>query len=217
VVQEITELKFVQVGHNSRLIVRGGDHLDYRMTKVSPTKIRLDLINAEIPKVYQKPLKTDLFSTSVEMIVPGSQTIFIQLKDSVPHQVEKKKGVLMVDFPPPRFQMTPDQRAGSKPTDTAAREAFQQVGETRREAVRVMKEEEILKANETRRKTIETLQKQQEELDKQRSELMKRYRITPDPAIFNKPVTMDFQGITLRNAFRLLAEQAGINIIVDDK
>ena len=217
VVQEITELKFVQVGHNSRLIVRGGDHLDYRMTKVSPTKVRLDLINAEIPKVSQKPLKTDLFSTSVEMVVPGSQTIFIQLKDSVPYQIEKKKGVLMVDFPPPRFQMTPDQKAGSKPSDTAAREAFKEAGETRREAVRVMKEEEILKANETRRKTIESLQRQIEELEKQRSELMKRYRITPDPAIFNKPVTMDFQGITLRNAFRLLAEQAGINIIVDDK
>ena len=217
VVQEITELKFIQVGHNSRLIVRGGDHLDYRMTKVSPTKIRLDLINAEIPKVSQKPLKTDLFSTSVEMIVPGSQTIFVQLKDSVPYQIEKKKGVLMVDFPPPRFQMTPDQKAAARPTDTAAREAFKEAGETRREAVRVMKEEEILKVNETRRKAIESQQKQLEELEKQRSELMKRYRITPDPAIFNKPVTMDFQGITLRNAFRLLAEQAGINIIVDDK
>ena len=217
VVQEITELKFIQVGHNSRLIIRGGDHLDYRMTKVSPTKMRLDLINAEIPKVHQKPLKTDLFSTSVEMIVPGSQTIFIQLKDSVPHQVEKKKGVLMIDFPPPRFQMTADQKAAAKPGDTAGREAFQQAGETRREAVRVMKEEEILKANEGRRRTLESLQRQQEDNEKQRSELMKRYRIAPDPAVFSKPVTMDFQGISLRNAFRLLAEQAGINIIVDDK
>ena len=216
-VQEITELKFIQVGHNARLVIRGGDHLDYRLTKVSPTKIRIDLINAEIPKVYQKPLKTDLFSTSVEMIVPGSQQIFVQLKDSVPHQVEKKKGVLMVDFPPPRFQMTPDQKTTGRPTDTGAREAFQQAGETRREAVRVMKEEEILKANDARRKSVESLQKQQEELEKQRSELVKRYRITPDPTIFQKPVTMDFQGITLRNAFRLLAEQAGINIIVDDK
>ncbi len=217
VVQEITELKFIQVGHNSRLIIRGGDHLDYRMTKVSPTKMRLDLINAEIPKVHQKPLKTDLFSTSVEMIVPGSQTIFIQLKDSVPHQVEKKKGVLMIDFPPPRFQMTADQKGVAKPGDTAGREAFQQAGETRREAVRVMKEEEILKGNENRRKALEVLQRQQEDADKQRSDLMKRYRIAPDPAVFSKPVTMDFQGITLRNAFRLLAEQAGINIIVDDK
>jgi len=100
VVQEVTELKFIQVGHNARLVVRAGDHLDYRMTRVSPTKVRLDLVNAEIPKAHQKPLKTDEFSTSVEMIVPGSQTIFIQLKDAVPYQVQKKKGVLMVDFPP---------------------------------------------------------------------------------------------------------------------
>src|SRR5208283_5672384 len=113
--------------------------------------------------------------------------------------------------------MTADQKGAAKPGDRAGREAFQQAGETRREAVRVMKEEEILKANEVRRRTVENLQKQQEDFDKQRSELMKQYRITPDPAIFKKPVTMDFQGISLRNAFRLLAEQAGINIIVDDK
>jgi len=49
-VQEITELQFIQVGHNARLVVRGGDHLDYRMNKVSPTKLKLDLINAEIPQ-----------------------------------------------------------------------------------------------------------------------------------------------------------------------
>ena len=53
-VQEITELQFIQVGHNARLVVRGGDHLDYRMNKVSPTKLKLDLINAEIPKVQSE-------------------------------------------------------------------------------------------------------------------------------------------------------------------
>jgi type IV pilus assembly protein PilQ len=189
------------------------------MNKVSPTKLKLDLINAEIPKVHQKPLKTDLFSTSVEMIVPGSQTIFIQLKDAVPYQVEKKKGVLMIDFPPPRFAMTRDQIGTQKPGtgDQAAREAASQIRETRREAVRIMKEEEIVRTNEARAKDVQALQRQQEELQKQRTEILKRYQISPDPEIFNKPVTMDFQGISLRNAFRLLAEQAGINIIVGNE
>jgi type IV pilus secretin PilQ/predicted competence protein len=223
-VQEVTELKFIQVGHNSRLIVRGGDHLDYRLTNVSPTKVRLDLVNAEIPKVHQKPLKTDLFSTSVEMIVPGSQTIYVQLKDAVPLQVEKQKGVLMLDFPPPRFVMTPEMKekgaAGiSKPGegDQAAREMLKRGREERKQALEAIKEQEILKSNEMRRKGIESLQKQQEELEKQRTEILKRYRVTPDPQVFQKPVSMDFQGISLKNAFRLLAEQAGINIIVDDK
>ncbi len=223
-VQEITELKFIQVGHNSRLIVRGGDHLDYRVTNVSPTKIRLDLVNAEIPKVHQKPLRTDLFSTSVEMIVPGSQTIYVQLKDAVPVQVEKKKGVLMLDFPPPRFVMTPEMKrkgvaAIGQPGggDQAARAMLKRGREERQQALEAIKEQEILKTNEMRRKAIESLQKQQEELEKQRTEILKRYRVTPDPQVFQKPVSMDFQGISLKNAFRLLAEQAGINIIVDDK
>jgi type II secretory pathway component HofQ len=217
VVQEITELKFVQVGHNARLVITGGDHLDYRMNKISPTKVRIDLINAEIPKVHQKPLRTDLFSTSVEMIIPGSQNIFIQLKDSVPYQVEKKKGVLMVDFPPPRFAMTPDQKAAGKQTDMARQQAAAQSRESRREAERIIKEEQILRDNEGRRRTLASLQKEIDELQKQRTEFLKKRQATPDPEIFNKPITMDFQGISLKNAFRLLAEQAGINIIVGDE
>lgn len=198
-VQEVTELKFVQVGHNARLVIRGGDKLDYRLNKVSPTKVRIDLINAEIPKTHQKALRTDLFSTSVEMIVPGSQSIFIQLKDSVPYQVQKKKGVLMVDFPPPRFNML---GAGSNERDTGGA------------ATRIIQEEQIRKNMQNLNKSIENVQKEQEQLQKQRAEILKMYQATPDPEVFNKPVTLDFQGISLKNAFRLLAEQAGINIIV---
>ncbi|MDQ7782358.1 MAG: AMIN domain-containing protein [Desulfomonilaceae bacterium] len=199
-VQEITELRFFQVGHNSRLMIRGGDQLDYRMNNVSPTKIRLDLINAEIPKAHQKPLRTDLFSTSVEMIVPGSQTIFIQLKDSVPTQVQKQKGVLMIDFPPPRFktEQSGDREGGG-------------------EATRIIQEEQIRKSIESRNTAIERVQKDLEQLQKQRLEILKSFQVTPDPEVFQKPVTMDFQGITLRNAFRLLAEQAGVNIIVGNE
>ncbi len=216
IVQQITELKFIQVGHNARLIVRGGDHLDYRLNKVSPTKARLDLVNAEIPKAYQKPLRTDLFSTSVEMIVPGSQTIFMQLKDAVPYQVEKQKGVLMIDFPPPRFSASSARKTlGMGPgAGPAGKRGAGESRETRLQAYRIMREEEVRKENETRRRNIKSLQKQQQELQKQRTEIIKRYQVTPDPEVFNKPVTMDFQGISLKNAFRLLAEQAGINIIV---
>jgi type IV pilus assembly protein PilQ len=221
-VQQITELKFIQVGHNARLVVRGGDHLDYRMNKVSPTKVRLDLINAEIPKVHQKPLRTDLFSTSVEMIVPGSQTIFIQLKDAVPYQVEKKKGVLMIDFPPPRFALTDDQKgalaAQGPPSERQAQTQAQEARDAllqRREAAKIRKQHLLSEQAETAAKQIRDLLKQQEDIVKERKEIDKKYPlVVPDPEVFNKPVTMDFQGIALKNAFRLLAEQAGINVIV---
>ncbi len=217
IVQEITELKFTQVGHNSRLIIRGGDHLDYRMTKVSPTKLRIDLINAEIPKVHQKPLRTDRFSTSVEMIVPGSQTIFVQLKDAVPYQVQKKKGVLMLDFPPPRLALTPSQATRIRPGDQAGRSEYdRRRGEAtdRRRATLEMREEWTLQENETRQRQIRSTEKELEESLKERREIDARYRLSTDPEVFSKPVTMDFQGISLRNAFRLLAEQAGVNIIL---
>ncbi len=215
-VQEITELKFIQVGHNSRLLVRGGDHLDYRLTKVSPTKLKIDLINAEIPKLHQKPLRTDLFSTSVEMIVPGSQTIFVQLKDAVPHQIEKKKGVLMIDFPPPRFAMTSDQKAVAG-GDQQRREGMERgvrAAQARREAARILKEEQLRLQSETREKQIRNLLKEQDNIRQEMREIEKKYRVTPDPEVFSKPITMDFQGISLKNAFRLLAEQAGVNLIV---
>jgi type IV pilus assembly protein PilQ len=221
-VQAVTELRFIQVGHNSRLIIRGGDRLDYRLNKVSPTKVRIDLINAEIPKAHQKPLRTDLFSTSVEMIVPGSQTIFVQLKDAVPYQVEKKKGVLMVDFPPPRFALTSDQQAilqtrAGEPEGQKPYEARRDALLARRQAATIMREEEYRRKSEETQKQINLLIKEQEDILKERKEVERKYRLTPDPEIFNKPVTMDFQGISLRNAFRLLAEQAGLNIIVGNE
>jgi type IV pilus secretin PilQ/predicted competence protein len=221
VVQEVTELKFIQVGHNARLVIRGGDHLDYRMTRVSPTKVRLDLVNAEIPKAHQKPLKTDEFSTSVEMIVPGSQTIFIQLKDAVPYQVQKKKGVLMVDFPPPRFALTADQKAILVPKEgeAAPRAEYRARRESlmaRREAARIMREEEFRRQSETIATQIAGLLKEQEEILKERRAIERKYRITGDPEVFSKPVTMNFQGISVQNVFRLLGEQAGLNIMLGD-
>lgn len=215
-VQEITELRFTQVGHNSRLMIRGGDHLDYRLTKVSPTKARLDLINAEIPKAHQKPLRTDLFTTSVEMIVPGSQTIFIQLKDAVPYQVEKQKGILMVDFPPPRFTIPSDQ--GGKPrTDLEMRESAERERQRTREDQQRYRLTVLNRERDALTKDMRSLQQQVAQQQEARNELVKKFQIAPDPETFNKPVTMDFQGITLRNAFRLLAEQAGINIIVGNE
>jgi type IV pilus assembly protein PilQ len=190
--------------------------LDYRLTNTSPTKLKIYLINAEIPKRHQKPLRTDLFSTSVEMIVPGSQTIFVQLKDAVPHQVQKKKGVLMIDFPPPRFAMTSDQKAVST-GDQQRREGVEKgvrAAQARKEAARILKEEQLRLQSETRERQIRNLLKEQDDIRQEMREIERKYRVTPDPEVFSKPITMDFQGISLKNAFRLLAEQAGINIIV---
>ncbi len=208
IVQEVTELKFTQVGHNSRLIIRGGDKLDYRLTKESPTKLKIDLINAEIPKVHQKPLTTDKFSTSVEMIVPGTQNIFVQLKDAVPYQVQKKKGVLMIDFPPPRLALTKDQAAGVG--DQAGQEEY-----SRMRLKNILARELDLRGRKDRLdKQIADSEKEIAKLRKERREISARFRTTPDPEVFKKPITIDFQGISLKNAFRLLAEQAGVNIIV---
>jgi type IV pilus assembly protein PilQ len=228
VVQEITELKFLQVGHNSRLMIRGGDHLDYRMTNESPTKMKIDLINAEIPKVHQKPLKTDQWSTSVEMIVPGSQTIFVQLKDAVPPSVQKQKGVLMFDFPPPRMVLTDTQlvrggkRSGADEVELRLRYAEEQM-----RAKRLKQDEWLAKAGSEREalaaqieeliERIGELRKQERDRQRELQNIEKRYRSVPDPEVFAKPVTMDFQGIGLRNVFKLLADQAGLNLIMGNE
>ena len=43
----------------------------------------------------------------------------------------------------------------------------------------------------------------------------KKYGEPPSSEILNKTVTMDFQDIRLKNAFRLLSEQAAVNITLD--
>jgi type IV pilus assembly protein PilQ len=79
-----------------------------------------------------------------------------------------------------------------------------------------MREEEARRKFDSLKSEVELLDKAHEDLLKERREIARQYRVTPDPEVFRKPVTMDFQGITLKNALRLLGEQAGINIIVGD-
>ena len=200
-VQELTEMKFIQVGHNSRLMIRGGDHLDYRIDRISQTKLKLDLINAEIPKSYQKPLRTDLFSTSVEMIIPGSQTIFIQLKEPAPYKVEKKKGVLMVDFSPPRFELTAEMKAAGKPTAAGpgtSRPGPATGGGNIGPSADVQGQEGSVDCESS----VDCLKKRVEEWAAERDK-RKKYGESPSSDILEKTVTMDFQDIKLKNACRM--------------
>ncbi len=216
-VQEITELKFIQVGHNARLVITGGDHLDYRMNKISPTKVRIDLINAEIPKVHQKPLRTDLFSTSVEMDNPRVTEYLRTAQGFRPLSGGKEEGRPHGGFPASavRYDPRPEScRKADGPGKAASSGAGSGVAQRSDEDHQGRANSQD---NEARRRTLDSLQKQQDELQKQRTEILKKQQVTSDPEIFNKPITMDFQGISLKNAFRLLAEQAGINIIVGDE
>jgi type IV pilus assembly protein PilQ len=218
VMQEITEIKFLQVGHNSRLWVQATDHLDYRVVKVSATKLRLDLINAEIPKKYQKPLRTDKWSTSVDTIIPGSQTIFIYMKEAVPYKVEKKKGILMVDFPPPRLELShlqavkpgvvPQGGRGTGPAASSPSVAGQAAPSATNTTSGSSTEHVDCESSP------DCLRSKIDELVVERDK-RKKVLSTPDSEILSKPITMDFQDIKLKNAFRLLSEQAGINITMD--
>jgi type IV pilus assembly protein PilQ len=213
-VQEVTELKFIQVGHNSRLMIRGGDHLDYRLDRISQTKLKLDLINAEIPKVYQKPVKTDVFSTSVEMIIPGSQTIFIQLKEPAHYKVEKKKGVLMVDFSPPRFELTPEMKAAGKAGPVTSSDIKPQAGTGISNSSSQAAPGQVQENPEDCETSITCLKNRVDEHAAARSK-KKKFGEPPSAELLNKTVTMDFQDIKLKNAFRLLSEQAAVNISLD--
>jgi type IV pilus assembly protein PilQ len=203
---EITELKFVQVGQNSRLWIKAPDDIDYRVVRVSATKLKLDLINAEIPKKYQQPLRTDQWSTAVDMVIPGSHTIFIQMKEAAPYKVEKKKGVLMVDFAPPRLEL-PKQKAAHAKTGAASQSGQ---GASVAPGANAAGNGEPVDCESS----VDCLKSKIEELAVERDK-KKKVLTTPSAEILDKPITMDFQDIRLKNAFRLLSEQAGINITLD--
>ena len=116
----------------------------------------------------------------------------------------------MIDFPPPRFSASPARKTTGMLGLGPAGQHGEVNRETRMQAERIMREEQVRKDIEERRQHVKSLRKQQQELQKQRTEIIKRYQVSPDPEVFSKPVTMDFQGISLKNAFRLLAEQAGL-------
>jgi len=98
----------------STLAVSTTQAVDYRISKVSPKRVELRLLNTRIPSYHQRPLITTRFNSAVDRIIPvqpdkdkNESVISMELREAVPYLTEQTDGLLLVHFEPSSIPAKP--------------------------------------------------------------------------------------------------------------
>ena len=88
----------------SALIIGTTRPVDYQLTKISDKRLRLDLLDTNLPEYRNRALITTRFQSAVDRITPTQQAdtkntvVVIELRESVPYLVKQTDNIIKVDF-----------------------------------------------------------------------------------------------------------------------
>ena len=88
----------------SAVIIGTTRPVDYQLTKISDKRLRLDLLDTNLPEYRKRALITTRFQSAVDRITPTQQTktrdtaIVFELREGVPYLVKQTGNIIKVDF-----------------------------------------------------------------------------------------------------------------------
>jgi len=88
----------------SALIIGTTRPVDYQLTKISDKRLRLKLLDTNLPEYRNRALITTRFQSAVDRITPTQQlktkntVIVIELREAVPYLVKQTDNIIKVDF-----------------------------------------------------------------------------------------------------------------------
>jgi len=88
----------------SAVIIGTTRPVDYQLTKISDKRLRLELLDTNLPEYRNRALITTRFQSAVDRITPTQQpetndtVIVIELREAVPYLVKQTDSIIRVDF-----------------------------------------------------------------------------------------------------------------------
>jgi type IV pilus assembly protein PilQ len=88
----------------SAVIIGTTRPVDYQLTKISDKRLRLELLDTNLPEYRKRALITTRFQSAVDRITPTQQpetndtVIVIELREAVPYLVKQTDSIIRVDF-----------------------------------------------------------------------------------------------------------------------
>jgi len=102
----------------STIVVGTTRAVDYDLVRIEDKLLQLKLYNTKLPSYRNRPLITTRFESAVDRITPvpkkgdkGQTEIVIELRESVPYEVERKDDLLLVKFEPSTVPPKPLEKA----------------------------------------------------------------------------------------------------------
>jgi type IV pilus assembly protein PilQ len=102
----VNKIDFLSQSEGKSTLVLGTTHaIDYRINKINPTKLEIQLLNTRIPSYRQRALITTRFNSAVDRIVPyqvsqetNETRVSIEMREAVPYAAEQTGNMLLVHF-----------------------------------------------------------------------------------------------------------------------
>ena len=88
----------------SAVIIGTTKPVEYQLTKISDKRLRLELLDTNLPEYRNRALITTRFQSAVDRITPTQQpetndtVIVIELREAVPYLVKQTDSIIRVDF-----------------------------------------------------------------------------------------------------------------------
>ncbi len=199
----------------SALIIGTTRPVDYQLTKISDKRLRLELLDTNLPEYRNRALITTRFQSAVDRITPTQQpetkntVIVIELREAVPYLVKQTDNIIKVDFSassiPPRPYEDGKLPAWKKVLAEPA-PGYSAPSEKKAGNLRVSSE-----AREERKLASGGLKLAKEEMSLQE----RLAGVAPARRYNGEKIALDFYDTDIKNVFRIIREISGKNFAID--
>ncbi|MBW2406570.1 MAG: type IV pilus secretin PilQ [Deltaproteobacteria bacterium] len=199
----------------SAVIIGTTRPVDYQLTKISDKRLRLDLLDTNLPEYRNRALITTRFQSAVDRITPTHQpktkdtVIVIELREAVPYLVKQTDNIIRVDFSASSIP--------PKPYEDAKLPAWKKVlaePATGYPAASENKPENLMVPSEAlaeRKLAAGKLKPSKEEMS-----LRERLAgVAPAQRYNGEKIALDFYDTDIKNVFRIIREISGKNFAID--
>lgn len=220
----VNKVDFLSQSEGKSTLVLGTTHaVEYRIQKVGPKKIEVQLLNTRIPSYRQRALITTRFNSAVDRVVPyqvskkkNQTAVSIEMREAVPYYAEQTDNLLLVHFeassvpPKPMEQaqlpawkqrLMGEEAAAAEPGQVPVGAEPSPVTPTPGEAAVSPESDLAVDLYEN------ALDKEDVELQSILSARRKTYT--------GEKIALDFYDTDIKNVFRILREVSGKNFAVD--
>jgi type IV pilus assembly protein PilQ len=195
----------------SALIIGTTRPVDYQLTKISDKRLRLYLLDTNLPEYRNRALITTRFQSAVDRITPTQQpktkdtVIVIELREAVPYLVKQTDNIIRVDFSassiPPR------------PYEDGKLPAWKKVLAEPATGYSAASENLMVssKASAERKLATRELKPAKEEMPLQE----RLAGVSPAQRYNGEKIALDFYDTDIKNVFRIIREISGKNFAID--
>ena len=224
----------------SALIIGTTQPVDYQLTKISDKRLRLDLLDTNLPEYRNRALITTRFQSAVDRITPTQQPetndtiIVIELREAVPYLVKQTDRIIRVDFsassiPPKPYEdgqipawkrvLTEPDAEPSTATATKATKAEQterfgnkDIG---KKPIPTQGQKGLIVEEANEANKFDLARNRWKDRNSAEDGRFDLYGESHAKLYTGEPIALDFYDTDIKNVFRIIREISGKNIAID--